>query len=73
MTFPTHDTDWAESAKGNHWRRENGMVLVVGRKSDGTFWAMVDGIFVKRSFPNKSAAMAAVEDKPRGHDGQTWY
>ena len=24
MSYPTHDTDWAESAKGNHWRRENG-------------------------------------------------
>lgn len=29
MTDPTHDTYWAESAKGNYWRLENGVVLVV--------------------------------------------
>ena len=73
MSYPTHDTDWAESAKGNYWRRENGMVLVVGRKPDGKFWAMVDGRFVKETFPSRTAAMASVEDEPRGYDGQTWY
>ena len=72
MSYPTHDTDWAESAKGNYWRRENGMVLVVGRKPDGKFWAMVDGRFVKETFPGRTLAMAAVEDEPRGCDSQTW-
>lgn len=28
MTYPTHKTHWAESAKGSQWRCENGNVLV---------------------------------------------
>ena len=61
MSYPTHDTDWAESAQGNDWKRIDSKLLVVGRKKDGTFWAMVDGHFAKGSFSNKASAKSAAE------------
>lgn len=59
MNYPTHDTDWATSARGNDWRRVNGKVLVVGKKKSGGYWAMVDGQFLPDNFPHKLAAMSA--------------
>ena len=60
--FSTHDTDWAISAKGNEWRRINGVVLVVGRrKTDGKYWAMRDGNFLKDSFATEALAKSAAE------------
>jgi hypothetical protein len=73
MSYPTHDTDWAESAQGNDWKRVNSKVLVVGRKKDGDFWAMVDGNFVKGSFPHKAAAKAAAEAELKRQDNMSWY
>lgn len=35
--FSNQDTDWAISAKGNNWRRINGVVIVVGGKKTGAF------------------------------------
>ncbi len=61
MNYLTHDTDWAISAKGNHWRRQDGIAIVVGRKKDGTFWAMVDGRFVEGLFLSATEAKAAAE------------
>ncbi len=26
MSYPTHDTDWAESTQGNDWKRIDGKV-----------------------------------------------
>ena len=72
MSYPTHDTDWAESAKGNHWKRKNGKVLVVGRKKDGSYWAMTDGKCADGFFENRQAAMAALEAESSPHDGFTW-
>lgn len=43
-------TDWAISAKGNHWKRINGKVATAGRKSNGQYWAMADGIFAEGNF-----------------------
>ena len=61
--YPTHDTDWAISAKGNEWRRINGVVLVVGRrKTDGKYWAMRDGNFLKDSFATEALAKRAAEN-----------
>lgn len=61
--YPTHDTDWATSAKGNEWRRINGVVLVVGRrKTDGKYWAMRDGDFLKESYATEAMAKRAAEN-----------
>jgi hypothetical protein len=73
MSYPTHDTDWAESAQGNDWKRSDGKALAVGRKKDGTFWAMVDGHFAKGSFPHKVAAKAAAEAELKRQDRLNWY
>lgn len=73
MSYPTHDTDWAESTQGNDWKRVDGNVLVVGRKKDGTFWAMADGRFVKGSFPHKAAAKSAAEVEFKRQSNMGWY
>ena len=65
MTYPTHDTDWALSAKGNWWRRSDGLLLSAGtRKSDGRYWARRGDAFLKGSFGSLEAAKYAAE-----HDG----
>lgn len=63
MTYPTHDTDWAESQWGNHWRRINGIPLVVGRSSYGRnhYWASVDREFLDVQFKTLDQAKAAAE------------
>jgi hypothetical protein len=74
MSYPTHDTDWAESAQGNDWRRSDGKVLIVGRsRLDGAFWARADDHLVKGSFPDKSAAKAAAEAELKRQDRLSWY
>lgn len=56
------DTEWKLSAKGNHWRRVSGKLLVVGkRKSDGRYWAMHGGTFLSGSYEYLSDAKRAVE------------
>ena len=59
MSYPTHDTEWALSAKGNDWRRISGKVLVVGKKKTGGYWAMIDGEFLPGRFKTKQVAMDA--------------
>lgn len=62
MNYPTRDSDWARSAKGNLWRRMNGVLLVVGkRKSDGGIWVRVGEDFLKGSFPTEASAKRAAE------------
>ena len=77
--FEKRDTDWATSAKGNEWRRINGVVLVVGRrKSDGKYWAMRDGDFLKDSYATEALAKRAAEhdaetgSEIRGLDDEEW-
>ena len=71
MTYPTHDTDWALSAKGNWWRRCDGLLLSAGtRKSDGRYWARRGDEFLKGSFNALSAAKFAAEN---GCDGEDLY
>jgi hypothetical protein len=68
MSYPTHDTDWATSAKGNLWKRIDGTVLVVGRCiTGGGFWAMADGSFASKVFSSEEAAMAAAEALAAGN------
>jgi hypothetical protein len=67
MKYPTHDTEWATSVKGNTWKRINGIGLVVGNRKDGQWWARRGDDFVKGSFTSKIEAMNAAE---QGHDGE---
>jgi hypothetical protein len=74
MSYPTHDTDWAESALGNDWKRIDGKVLIVGRsRLGGAFWARADDRLVKGSFPHKAAAKAAAEAELKRQDNMGWH
>ncbi len=67
--YPTHDTDWKSSSKGNHWRRQNGVVLVVGQfKTNSDYWAMRDGNFIKGRFFSIRDAQYAAEHNLEGDD-----
>lgn len=76
MAYPTHDTNWATSAKGNDWRRLNEKVLVVGKKKHGDYWVMVDGEFLPGKFTNKlmamNAATEAATDAPMSKPSDDW-
>ena len=72
MNFPTHDTEWATSAKGNFWKRINGVALIVGKSKHGKWWARRGDEFVPGSFETKKEAMAAAEsatNQPASLDG----
>jgi hypothetical protein len=66
--YPTHDTDWALSAKGNYWRRYEGKLLVVGTKFGDFYWARIDTDFMDEQFftleEAQDAADAEVGAKP---------
>lgn len=55
------DTDWRLSAKGNYWKRSNGVLLVVGQGSHGGCWAMRDGTLLSGSYDTLKAAKRAAE------------
>ena len=62
MNYSTQDTSWTISAKGNHWRRLDGKVLVVGEYKDSdNYWAMRDGKFLKDKFQTLQLAKQAAE------------
>lgn len=62
MNYPTHDTEWAKSSKGNLWRRRNGEVLVVGQsQATGRIWARNGQGFVPCNFSNLEEAKHAAE------------
>ena len=63
MKYPTHDTSWSTSAKGNEWRRLNGKVLVVGQKKNGTYWAMFNGDFIEGEFESELIAKRTAEQQ----------
>ena len=68
MKYPTHDTEWATSAKGNTWRRIKGIGLVVGKRKDGRWWALCGEDFIKGSFSTKQEAKNAAELGLEGED-----
>jgi hypothetical protein len=68
MNYPTHDTDWAISSKGNHWKRKDGVLLVVGKRKDARYWARRGDDFISGSFPTLSEAKRAAEYKHAGED-----
>ena len=59
--YPTHDTDWSLSAKGNKWRRNKGKVLVVGKRKDGTYWARADSKYLSGHFNSELMAKIALD------------
>jgi len=63
MNYPTNDTFWSTSAKGNEWRRLNEKVLVVGQKKNGTYWAMFNGDFIEGEFESESIAKKTAEQQ----------
>ena len=67
MNYPTRDTEWATSAKGNIWKRTNGIALIVGKRKDGRWWARRGDDFIKGSFSTKEEAKNAAE---KGHEGE---
>ncbi len=60
--YSDDDTDWALSAKGNYWKRVSGIVLVIGEKNNGEYWAMYDGDLIKGSFSTELKAKTALEE-----------
>jgi hypothetical protein len=69
MIFPTNNTNWATSSKGNQWRRMDGVVLVVGQfKTSDDYWAMRDGNFIKGRFYSMEDAQYAAENNVEGDD-----
>ena len=65
--YPEHDTDWDRSAKGNYWRRIDGIVIVVGESkySADCWWSMCDGDFADAAYSNMYRAMEAAEELQR--------
>ena len=77
MNYPTHDTEWTISPKGNTWKRKNGKALIVGlSKSTNKYWARRGDDFVKGSFNTKREAMIAAEFGEEGdrdsNDDEFW-
>lgn len=65
MSYATRDTNWSLSAKGNYWRRVNGVILIVGRrKSDRCYWARRGNEFIPGSFATREQAQRAAEGNP---------
>ena len=72
MKYPTYDTNWSLSAKGNYWRRLNKKVLVVGQfKDNDYYWAMIAGCFLKGRFDSIEDAQYAAEHDIEGNDYST--
>jgi hypothetical protein len=69
MNYTSKNTNWAISAKGNHWRRIDGIVLVVGQfKTNDDYWAMRDGKFLSGRFHSIGHAQYAAEHNLDGDD-----
>jgi hypothetical protein len=73
MSYPTHDTDWAESQAGNYWRRVNGIPLIVGkRKYEKYYWASVDNKFMDEIFASLEQAQFAAEKEIERIENNFW-
>lgn len=72
MNYPTHDTDWAVSSKGTIWKRTDGIVLSVGVKKNGCYWARRGTEFIKGNFPSKSEAKLAAENEQNGKNNSLY-
>ena len=69
MSYSDRGTNWDTSAKGNTWRRVNGVVLVIGKKKYGeSYWVMRDGEFLDGDFNSKSEAIRVAEAEISDND-----
>ena len=57
------DTDWRESAKGNHWRKYKGVMLVVGGSYQKGYWIRVGDKFLPEWVTSLETAKAAAENE----------
>lgn len=77
MMYPTHDTQWALSQKGNWWRRKNGVALIVGERKDGRFWARRGDDFIQGSFASVEEAKHCLDfgasDKDEDDADYEWW
>ena len=47
MSYPNdRNTEWKLSSKGNHWRKRNGVMLVVGGSDEKGYWVRVGDDFL---------------------------
>jgi hypothetical protein len=47
MNYPNErNTEWKVSAKGNHWRKCKGVMLVVGGSDEKGYWVRVGDDFL---------------------------
>ena len=70
MSYPTHDTEWAISSKGNWWRRKNGVALIAGKRKDGRFWARRGDDFMEGSYGTIAEAQRGAETNTSGENIQ---
>lgn len=57
------DTDWELSAKGNFWRRIDGVLLVVGKDKYDRVWARVAEDFLEGPYDSLCEAKTACEEE----------
>jgi len=76
--YSSNNSGWALSKKGNYWRRVNGILLVVGQRKDGAYWAMRGGNFLNGSYSSLALAKHGAETGSEGlsgsceEDGGAW-
>jgi len=56
-------TEWKESAKGNYWRKYNGVMLIVGGSYEKGYWIRVDNKFLPAWEASLEAAKTAAENE----------
>lgn len=62
MSFFDDNTPWSKSAKGNHWRKLNGTVLIVGGSSSKKYWVRVGDNFLPDRYESIEEAKAAAQE-----------
>jgi hypothetical protein len=72
MTHPENNTAWAISAKGNQWRRKDGVLLIVGKQKGGKYWARQGDDFLSERFSSLRAAKRALEGEDLDEE-DNWY
>lgn len=55
------NTEWKLSAKGNYWRKKNGITLIVGTKCGASYWVSVDGKYLRKWEKSLELAKVAAE------------
>lgn len=73
MSYPTQDTDWAVSAKGNYWRRLDGVLLVVGTKDGENYWMRVGDDFLSGMASTLDEAMDRAEEAHKTQNREPWW